>query len=781
MLFSDGIDTGCCIMFRKTFLLLFLSLYIAGAMGQNIIGRVLDESTLPMSFVNVVMLSKADSSFVKGTITEDDGTFCISGDISNTLLRLSNIGYETIYIDVKNRNLGDITMQPETSILGEVVVKGSVPKTKFKGSSVVMKVENTVLSRMGTGGDVLRRVPTVVKTNDGYEVLGKGVPLIYINGRKVHDNYDISNLQSDQIKSVEVIQNPDARYDASVNAVIIIHTKRPVGEGVGIEASTKNQLDKGFSNDDVLNLTWRKKQLEIFTNLYGYYKESNSKTDYNESIAVSPLWIINHAARQHGYSNYFSGKVGFSYQFENNSFGISYRNSHLSSKDYSEATDMIFTDAVLYDSLHTNNRSKNKVYPNRLINGYYLGTIGKTSVDLNVDYLLSDNKGDGSADEDSRSNEDRLVTTNMYTNSRMIAEKLIISHPIWRGSLTVGEEFLYSKRGDRYVNAEGYIPDNDNETREITIAPFIELSQTFGKWDLQVGLRYEHNVANYYINHVKQDEVSRTYNELFPSFSVSTGWKELQFSFTYSTKTQRPYYAQLNSNVEYQSRLLYESGNNLLKPTTSHNLSTILMWKSFFFMVGYSYIRNDIQESLESYKGNDRIMLSTFSNYHHRNKAMLNLGWNTDIGIWNPSYDVTLLSQWFSTYHDGIKQTYNKPMLVFTCNNAFNLSSGWLFNLDYSFQSKGNYGLYYSNRCNRQLNAGVSKEFFDGRLRMQLSVNDILDTHRDYRTVQSNQYRVVYKDNFYSRNICLSIRYRFNKTQSKYKGTGAGNDEKSRF
>jgi hypothetical protein len=100
-----------------------------------------------------------------------------------------------------------------------------------------MNVEGTVMERMGTAEDVLTRVPMIAKRGEGFEILGKGTPLIYLNNRKLTDLNELRNIQSDFIRSVEVIQNPGARYDASVNAVIIIRTKRVAGEGLGVELS----------------------------------------------------------------------------------------------------------------------------------------------------------------------------------------------------------------------------------------------------------------------------------------------------------------------------------------------------------------------------------------------------------------------------------------------------------------------------------------------------------------------------------------------------------------
>ena len=112
------------------------------------------------------------------------------------------------------------------------------------------------MERLGTAEDVLTRVPMIAKRGEGFEILGKGAPLIYVNGRKLRDLQELKNIQSDNIRNVEVIQNPGARYDASVNAVIIIRTKRAAGEGLGVELSSWSRCGRGYANNERINLTY---------------------------------------------------------------------------------------------------------------------------------------------------------------------------------------------------------------------------------------------------------------------------------------------------------------------------------------------------------------------------------------------------------------------------------------------------------------------------------------------------------------------------------------------
>ena len=170
-------------------------------------GRVIDEKGEPMPYVNVVLLSLPDSAFVQGAMTDEQGVFKI--------VTVTSVGYQTLYI-----NAGEgltIQMKEDTQLLNEVVVKGQMPKTHVKGDAMRTTVAGTILEKAGTMSDALSKIPSLEAERDGgVKVLGRGDAEVYINGRRVQDMKELSRLRSDQIQHVDVVQNPGARYAASV-------------------------------------------------------------------------------------------------------------------------------------------------------------------------------------------------------------------------------------------------------------------------------------------------------------------------------------------------------------------------------------------------------------------------------------------------------------------------------------------------------------------------------------------------------------------------------------
>lgn len=160
----------------------------AGLSAQTISGRLVDEQNQPMPYANVVLLSLPDSAYVTGVVSREDGSFQLKNPTGEErLLRISSVGYVSIYNRCTSGEVGTFRLEPDAALLGEVVVKGTLPVTRMKDDALSTTVQGTVLSKAGTAEDVLAHIPGLQRKQDGFEVFGKGAPLIYINGRKMRD------------------------------------------------------------------------------------------------------------------------------------------------------------------------------------------------------------------------------------------------------------------------------------------------------------------------------------------------------------------------------------------------------------------------------------------------------------------------------------------------------------------------------------------------------------------------------------------------------------------
>ncbi|MDE7145806.1 MAG: carboxypeptidase-like regulatory domain-containing protein, partial [Duncaniella sp.] len=201
----------------------------AASYARDIRGSLIDETGQPALFVNVVLMN--DSTFIDGKVTDDAGTFVFeNADSLANKVKITMTGYEEMVLPIPaDGNYNTITLKPSAVMLGEVVVKGDLPSTRIKGNAIVTRVENSVLATTGSANDVLKNIPMVTGSNGNFSVFGRGDAIIYINGRLVRSSDEIGQLASGDIKEIQVINNPGARYGANVNSVIRIVTKKPVG------------------------------------------------------------------------------------------------------------------------------------------------------------------------------------------------------------------------------------------------------------------------------------------------------------------------------------------------------------------------------------------------------------------------------------------------------------------------------------------------------------------------------------------------------------------------
>ena len=159
----------------------------AQAETQDVGGRVIDQNGEPLGFVSVALLS-ADSTYIQGATSDENGEFMIQTSDACCILRLSFIGYKTTFVNVSGSDVGTIQMKEDQPMLSEIVVKGQMPKTKLTGNSMITTIQGTILGNSGTAKEMLSKVPGMTLKGEDLEVLGKGTPIIYINTSVFSDN-----------------------------------------------------------------------------------------------------------------------------------------------------------------------------------------------------------------------------------------------------------------------------------------------------------------------------------------------------------------------------------------------------------------------------------------------------------------------------------------------------------------------------------------------------------------------------------------------------------------
>ena len=754
---------------------------ITSMMAQNITGKVVDAKGEPLAFANVVLLNRQDSAFVKGAVSGEDGHFSIDSSCNGGIIKVTSVGYKIICKDCNGENVGVITMEEDSKMLGEVVVKSSRPVTAIKGNALVTTVANSQLSHAGTANDVLRQVPMVTGRDGNFEVFGKGKPLIYINGRVVQDKNELTQLNSQDIKNVEVITNPGAKYDASVKSVIRIHTKPSQGEGFGGTLLAQNGFRHYFVSMEQTDLKYRKGGLELFTNLNYYSGKFYSYENMNMETQGSTNWLQEIESFNHMRNNEFFGKFGLSWMLnEHHSIGAYYVNGVSLQKPTSVYTSTSFANGNLEDVVFSVGHKRTHSVPKHHANIYYNGEVGKLGIDFNMDYMWRKKRETSNQSETNMNQENNLVASMSIGQSRMFAEKLVLSYPLWKGQLEVGNEYTSSQMLNDFNINMTTIGNSNTKSDEKNMAGFFTFSQLFGKIAVETGLRYEHVNFKYTENGQLKEEQSKTYNNVFPSLSVSTQIGKTQLALNYTSKMQRPSYDDLDGTINYINRLTLGSGNPYLSPVKIHTIELMGAWKQFFAKVAYEHRKDATITTTKPYGENGEVKLLTMENTPKIQQLQAFMGARFQIGIWQPNVNVGIIKQWFTgEYLDG-RKSFSNPLGIVQFQNAIHLPGDLWMNINMEWNSQGNKDNMKlgSSSC---LNAKLYKAFCKERFSISLEANDIFNKSDRDITFYNKDVTLWQSGTGDNRALLLTLQYNFNTSRDRYKGKGAGNAEIKRF
>ena len=648
-------------------------------------------------------------------------------------------------------------------------------------------VVGSVLEKAGTMENLLDRIPNVSAQNGSIKVFGHGEPVIYINGRQMRDKSELDRLHSDNIKSVEVITTPGARYAASTKAVIRITTKKMQGEGFGFDASTTGEYDekKNFGGFSQLNMSYRKNGLELGAFAFGARQYQPGDKDLQQKTYLDKTWNQKGEIRQVGIIEAMNFRLDASYQLDaNNSIGANF--SFL--RNPKETWDGDMATSIWQDEEQTeNSNSLADFFEQKTTlssNVYYVGKVGKLNIDFNTDWLWSKNyENDVNKEQyqevgmDAKSQTVNSLTDKAY---HLLASKLVLSYPLLGGELSLGGEYSNTHRTSKYqVVPTNFVSDDNSRITEGMTSSFLTYSRDFGDLSMEAGLRYEYIDFNYYEYGKYMPGQSKSYGNWFPSLSLSMPVGKVQMQLSYAADISRPSYYNLRSGVQYDNRYTYETGNPFLVSEISRNLNYELAYKWLTFDMTYSHTSHPILSNVETYKDNPAIGLMKPVNGKAYNHIESSINLRPSFGIWHPSFTASVAKQWLDMdTHDG--KLSNNPMASFRFNNTFNTKLA-MFTWMMSYITKGysrNQYLYKPMFCT---NISVYKVCLKNRLSLQLFVYDLFGTNDSHMIAHFGKMKEMVYDGLSTSKVSLTVRYKFNTTRSKYKGTGAGQEQKNRM
>lgn len=577
-------------------------------------GSVADSATqAPLAFASVTFLKKSDSSFVEGTITDENGQYVLDITLGMYLMKVDYMGYTTLYLEGPKPEKGKmeyiipaINMSADAQMLQEAVVEAEASNVTLTLEKKSFNVGEDMAAVGGSASDVLENIPSVTVDDDGTVALrGSTNVRILINGKQsglvgVSTQDALELLNGDLIERVEVITNPSARYDAEGQAGIInIILKKEQKKGTNGVFSGSLMDPLGGNASATLNHRVGK------WNFFGSYSYRNtqrlsiSNEDRHTFETGEPeSWLY-----QDG--DYVRNRKSNSFQFGTDyniddknmiSFSGMYRvsGSENSSTILYTAADENQVEIGQSDRYNTEDESGDNF---EFVMGYakdYDNSKQKLTIDMS--YSQSDEIEDGYAEQAMGYDDNGLpmdwIYQDTYNKEKMKngVFQLDYSKPLKKGGLLdVGVKTSYRNIGTNYSVIEKEeggewvdLPEFTNSMNydELIQAAYAMYSKEWTKWSFAGGVRAEYTYLN--IDQGSDIEPNlKEYINPFPtahlSYKVSdfTSWQ-----VSYSKRIRRPGFWQLNPFFSYQNPVSFYSGNPDIDPEYTHSTElTYLFFK----------------------------------------------------------------------------------------------------------------------------------------------------------------------------------------------------------
>ncbi len=780
--------------------------YGDGQSPFKVTGQVLDaQNGEPLEYVTTALLSQKDSTVVGGAVTDVSAT-----RRGRFILQIQYISYKSRFIggirlnrEQMAKDVGTISLEPDTEILDEVVVEGEKSTMTMTLDKRVFNVGKDLTNAGRTAADLLDNIPSVsVDVEGNVSLRGSQNVRILVDGKPsgligISTADGLRQLQSNMIERVEVVTNPSARYDAEGSAGIInIILKKEKREGFNgtFNATVGHPENYGGS----FNLNYRKKWMNLFAS-YGvnYRKNPGGGKTFQTFFPGDTLYFTDRD-RKHvrgGWSNNLRFGSDFFLNSKNTiTVAALYRVS-----DEDNRSDLLYQDFdknmnLLYITDRYDNEQeidKNSEYS---IN--YTKTFSKKGQKLSADIQYRDNNEIEQSDinEVTRSVEDGAQKPELFQRSlndefdRGWLIQADYEHPLGKnGKLELGVRNSIRRIGNDYLveeqnengdweNLEDF--SNDFNYDENIYASYVMFGNKMNKLSYQLGVRME--ITDIRTELEQTNEVNnKNYTDLFPSVHLTYGLKkEKSFQASYSRRVRRPRFRSLNPFSSFTDARNIRAGNPDLDPTytDSYEFGVLQNWKkaSLYYAVYYRY-STDVVSRITTVE--DGITYTRPENIGSKDDIGLEITYSNEFNSW------LRINGTANFYHSAYDAFANGEDLSTETTTFFTrVMSQIKIKKEWDFQTTLNYRAPQEVPQGRRqsyfvVDMGLSKDIVKGKGTLTLSIRDLFNTRKwRYETITST-YTSVGDFQWRSRSAVLSINYRLNQKKRRQRSGGRGNYE----
>lgn len=662
----------------------------------------------------------------------------------------------------------------KTTLLAALAIALGTGKICAATHEQVVNVAGTSLQQMHTAHDVLAHIPSVTYINEDFRVTAFGKPDIYIGKRKLNNYSELKQMPASYVKNVKVITSPGAQYGKNVQSVIILELVDEQAERLNLNNNLSFTLNHFFAPSDELTLSLKRSTYSLGA-MVGITEERSltHEESFTHKYNVTPngYKLIN---RQHElnypykHAQTLSSKLFAEYLFNPDHkvafhYYIDWKRRNDNNK-YLDITNTyyanengIIDDVVSAQSDTVMSFQTGAVRRNEL-NFEYTGKAGIVSLYAGNNTTWNTEFSHKKKYNVINTEQGPLTSQTTDPKSETLSRSyLAASLPVWHGNLSAGGELTLRatdvKTDDSMVKRDC----THGDIKESNYAIFAQAQQTFGKWTVGAGIRYEMSKFTYkamddddgaHLVFPEGFKLDRDYDHIYPNAMVAYTLGDNKFTLSYDRSYNR-----------------FNLANIRIRIMPSFRVKDYMLDTERISTVSLSWTRKWINASINYRHYNDPLCHTTSGsvdyNGNNYDALDLNLNLTPTVGLWSPALTANLHKQWFEMLMSNGNTTLNTPMLTMQLNNTFTLPKGWYLHVNGNWHSKGydRNVRYYS--CNFQLDASMQKNFVDNKLSIELIGSNLLRNSWDDVTIYTDYRNGANKGhkNLIQRVVTLSLKY----------------------
>lgn len=789
---------------RHLLVLLLIILFQNHVLSQiKISGHIKDKKNNPIEFVEVQLQNK-DSIIFKSELTNVEGKFTLEvekGEFTLLIRQLGVIYHKQKINATQDIYIGVINISEKTMELQEVVITTKKKLIERKVDRLVFNVENSISSSGGDAIDALKVTPSIRVQNDKITMIGKSNMSVMVDDKLIQLSGDdlvsfLKTISSDNIKNIEVITTPPAKYSSEGNSGLVnIKLKKTKKDSWNASInSVYKQVTYAIVSEGG-NFNYQKNKISIFSNI----NSSNGASAPVETSKIyypNQLWLNN--SKRKDFNNSIGGRIGIDYQITKKlSIGVQYIGSNSKPNinennlttimnNSNEIDSFIKTDAEKFTKNNSNSLNYHTIYN--------IDTLG-TKISLDFDYFKYNGNNNRTFKSNSLNSNSYVIPNTFFSanngsenNLVNYSAKIDVEMPLKIINLSYGGRFSSSKNKSDvvYYNLTNgspiYDPTQSNQFKydeNIGALYFSGTKKINSKWESQAGLRIEStNIKG--VSITLNQENSNNYIRFFPTAYITYSHNENNiFSLNYSKRINRPSFFSLNPFRWYSNPYSYSEGNPFLQPSYSHNIEfTYIRNQNWENKIYFGKIFNGFSQ-LTSLDANTNIQSTKYTNF-----------FNTEIFGLSESYTLNKIKWWESVNSIDLSYSNSDSKITitnqnrrgfnsyFSTNNTFNLNNKKTIILNFNFwiNPKGVSDLD-KNTASNQFDLSMKFFFLDKKLQLVIISNDVFSSNRPTYVSYTNDIKQEYKNYYDNRSFKISLSYKFGSTKLKVYRRNLGNEE----